>query len=305
MEPENTPTSGISITPAFFVRTIEKGTPQEFEMTIRNNNEFPVRITSSAGEFKQNPDNLTNYISDLSKYSRWFNSLDVTIGENSEETVTFTLDVTENADSNFLTTATHYPALILRIHTQPETSIPSATIEHAIPLYLRTGTVEPKLEISEYTTPQKYSTSNKIQIMTKISNNGETFVRPTAYHEFFQLDVFDKDKRTRIETVPVNTRQIIILPGSVLSEESTWTRNVPGHYESIVHLVVDNTEVQTQSLKFWIIPGQWAIALGVILAICICLISAIITKNRHKLVAKARLLFRSRRRLNDTRHNLN
>lgn len=291
MESENSPTSGISVTPAFFIRTIEKGIPQEFEMTIRNNNEFPIQITSSAGEFEQNPENLTNYISNISKYSRWFNSLDITIEEKSEETVTFTLDIPENRS---LTSATYYPALILGIHTQPETSTPSATIEHAIPLYLIANEAEPKLNVSEYAAAQKYSTSHEIKITTKIANEGDTFVRPAAYHEFFQLGILDKEKRTRIETIPVNTRQIIILPGSVLSEESTWTRNIPGHYESILHLVVDNTEVGTQSLEFWIIPGQWAIAFGVIIAICICLFSAIITKNRHKLVAKAKLIFRFR-----------
>jgi len=291
MEPENISTGGISITPAFFVRTIEKETPQEFELTIQNNNEIPVRITSSAGEFKQNPENLSNYISNLSKYSRWFNSLDITIGGKSKETVTFVLNIPEDRS---LTSATYYPALILRIQTQNKTSTPSATIEHAIPLYLQVGEVEPVLTVSEYTTTQKYSTSNEIQITTKISNEGNSFVKPAAYHEFFQLGVFDTEKRTRIETVPINTRQAMLLPGSILLEKTTWTRNTPGHYESILHLIVDDKEIGTQSLTFWIIPGQWAIAFGVIIALCICLISAIITKNRHKLASRAKLIFKSR-----------
>ncbi|MBN2100475.1 hypothetical protein JW710_01075 [Candidatus Dojkabacteria bacterium] len=275
--------SKITIHPAVFYRNISIPTNDVFQITVENNNEFPVQISTSTGEFTQDPKTLSNTVIGMDLFNNWFSETSKEIPANTTEKIEVKMDISENTTFE---KASYFPTIILHVTAGENSEAVGTNFEYAIPVFLQSlEMIQPDLEIKKLDT-EKLSIGQEIEIDTEIQNTGNTYTRPSAYLEFFEVNPLNKDNKTRINTITLNTDQITLLPESILIEKNTWERKSPGYYRAKLHVMIGNKEIDTESSDFWLISQAWLNSLYITAGILLGLIILFIITRKIKLGEK-------------------
>lgn len=258
--------SGISIYPAFFKLSLTKGQVLNLSLNVQNYQSVPATIKAHGAAFAQNPSTLQNYIVTHETYSDWISSSELNLPAKSTTLFPFTVAVPADLSVHV---GSYYPAIVLEFETTADTTMPRAKFEHAIPLYIEiTEEAVAEIQVLSFDSAQ-YVIGSSIDINSSITNIGNTYTTPVGYIEFQQLGLVNPVMKTRIETEPVNTHQTTLLPKSVLSETTTWNREMFGHYEATLYITAGEESLPSESVDFWIIPYQVVIAATAIAAFVI------------------------------------
>ncbi len=277
----------VSIQPSFFILEIDKQQEQTIEISITNNDDSALDLTFTAAEFSQNSGNLTNEIKRLPAYEDIFNfPKGVTIDPNSSKTIEVKI---KSGKIEFPIA----PAIVIRADTtNTKSDTPSANFEYALPIYLKSTDIEEKISVEQLTTGKFLNINNTVKIQSNIKNDGVTFVRPEGYIEFHKIALVG-DTKTRIESLPLNKKTIIILPGSNMKKEFEWQRESFGHYQATMYVYSNDSEPIEKVTDFWIVPLNLIITVSIT---CIALIFLTIALFRAR---KKRAFVRLRQNINE------
>jgi hypothetical protein len=257
------------------------------EISITNNDSSTLNLTFTAAEFTQNNNNLTNEIKRFPAYEDIFEfPNEVKIDPNSSKTIEVTI---KPAKIEFPIS----PALVIQADTtNNQSEIPSANFEYALPIYINATEIEEEIEVEQLTTEKAFNINNTVRIKSNIKNAGVTYVKPEGYIEFHKIALVGNTK-TRIESLPLNKKTTILLPGSNLKKEFEWQRNAFGHYQATMYVYSENSEPIKEITDFWIIP------LNLIITVSITCIALIVLASALFKARKKRAFVRLRQNINE------
>ena len=256
---------GLLIYPAYFKASIVRGTEYSFTINVKNESTEDIVVTPSFGEFSQQKSNNNNQFELTDRFEDWFEIEETTVESSTTGSIAVKLNV---PDSDDFKDSSYFPAVILTQSAGETTDTTLIATEHVIPLYLDfTGDTDVSSSIDEFSV-SKVVIGTNTTFQVKITNDGNTYFAPTSFIEFNEVDFFNYDEQTRIETVPVSKGEPILLPESYISESIDWERSKFGKYEATLHVLNEDIELETLSTSFWIIPRHtFMYGLGILLGI--------------------------------------
>lgn len=259
-------TSGLGIYPAFFSLTLKKGEERTLSLVVENNYAVPLIVSGKGLGFQQDTDSLMNIITMTDTFERWVLFENQVVNPGKQTELSFSVRVPDDIP---LTAGSYYPALLMTFAPTGQADGELVRISHAIPLYLELSeNAVVEVSVSRFRSPRLVIGSN-VDISTELLNTGNTHIRPSGYLKFSKIDLFDTSNHTRIETIPLNPRQMMLLPESRLSEEISWTWDSIGHYQSDLYVMSEGADLQVKSIDFWIVPTTWLMIAGTVVAVLV------------------------------------
>jgi hypothetical protein len=282
----NNTTGTVQIEPSFLTAVIDnEESDLDFEITLTNNDNRSINVSFASGQFTQNSQNLTNTMKRIPHYEEIFTLPSKnTIEADSQKTFNFSINPSKIEGYPIS------PALIVRIDGTSQQSIQTAAnYEYALPIYIKNSNLDQSVKISKFQTTKTINLNKEVNIQTEIKSDSKTYIKPQGYIEFHQLELLNQQK-TRINSIPLNNKSIILMPGSTHTHDYTWKRGEFGHYEATIYSYVqENKEptIQTQTVDFWIIPPLFLLRLLGILALVSTAIFLLIRARKKRLIRKS------------------
>jgi hypothetical protein len=272
-------TGSVQIYPAFINLEIKDETPVEFELTIKNDDETDIKVDFTAAKFEQKGQNLANQISDLPFYENVFSFPNgqekLTVKAETQKAFTFELDPEKIGKYPFT------PTIIAQIQGPAAEGETNLNFEYAVPIYVKNSQLEETIEIKNFEIKRKIIIGKESYFSSTIKNTGKTYLKPRGYIELHQLNLFN-DQKTRIKSIPITNKPIILLPGSNLKKDYTWEREEFGHYQASIYAYSQNSEPINQTIDFWLIPSSFLIKASLIFLAVIALITLILRARKKR-----------------------
>ncbi len=251
---EESDEGGILIYPAYFKASIEQGNIYFITVNIKNESNSDIRISPSFGKFTQERNTNQNQFEITDEFDSWFSSEELTVEANQTEELVVQLEIPQEEK---LETTSYYPAIILSQSSTESSDGTEIVTEQVIPLY-----IDLSEERNISASIDRYETSsvvfgNTSNFSLTITNNGNTYFSPTSYIEFHQVNLLNNEEKTRINTIPVSKADITLLPESYIKETVSWVREKFGKYEATLYVLSGSTELQSETLTFWMIPSSF------------------------------------------------
>jgi hypothetical protein len=268
---EDSSLGGLLIYPAYFKASIVRETEYSFTINIKNKSSEDIVVTPSLGQFSQQRDTNSNQFELTDRFEDLFEIEEATI----EGGTTGSIEVRINVpDSEDFKDSSYFPAIILTQSAEETTDTTQIATEQVIPIYLDfSDDRNVSSSIETFSVPTiVFGTTSSFEI--KIVNSGNTYFAPTSYIELHEISFINSDEQTRIETVPVSKGEPILLPESYISESIDWEREKFGRYEATLHVLNGETELETLSTSFWLVPKiTFAYALAFVVGISLVVVS--------------------------------